>query len=162
CDTSAEFLCGNGVLDAGEVCDQSVLDGATCDSATSGAKIFGTIGCAADCKSFDTGACVRCPADGAVVDGQCWILGNEGDSCTAACGLASMTTSDITLQMSANTASRCGFILSKLGANGSPPSSVVNGPLNVGCYLSGTSVRFAFGSTQQASGTHVQRLCGCE
>jgi hypothetical protein len=163
CSTSAEFLCGNGVVDPGEVCDQSDLDGATCNSATSGAKLFGALDCAADCKAFDTSGCIRCPANGVVVDGQCWILGNPGDSCTAACALQSMATSDATLQMLAPTASRCGWILSKLGANGYAPGVIVNGPTEIGCWLQSPGyVRVAYSSTQQGSHSGSARLCACQ
>jgi hypothetical protein len=46
--------CGNEMLDAGEVCDGSELDGATC--ITEGFDA-GELGCRADCGDYDRGGC---------------------------------------------------------------------------------------------------------
>jgi hypothetical protein len=164
CDTSAEFLCGNGVVDAGEDCDQSALDGETCASATSGAQNFGVLGCAADCQDFDTSGCIACPADGVVVEGQCWILGPLGESCNTACSLESMATDDAVLDMHAYTASRCAWILDKLGATSAPPGALVNGPTQIGCYLQsvGGPPRVAYSCTQAGAYANAMRLCACQ
>jgi hypothetical protein len=50
--------CGNGVLDAGEVCDGAVLPDVDCDFLGLGG---GTLGCASDCLSLDTTACNAAP-----------------------------------------------------------------------------------------------------
>lgn len=164
CDTSVEFLCGNGVVDAGEVCDQSALGGATCGSATSGAQFHGTLGCAAGCQDFDTSACVTCPAAGVVVDGQCWIRGNAGDSCTATCALQSMTTSAATLEMNSGYASRCGWIATKLGATSNATTFIINGPAQIGCFMQnvGGPPKISSSSTQQGSANGMLRVCACE
>ncbi|MEI6379183.1 MAG: S8 family peptidase [Candidatus Falkowbacteria bacterium] len=47
--------CGNGVLDNGEVCDGSLLNGQTCQ--TQGYQ-SGALGCASDCLSFNKNDCV--------------------------------------------------------------------------------------------------------
>lgn len=51
--------CGDGTVDAGEVCDGTALDGATCaDRGFSG----GQLACSADCQVFDTTACTGAPS----------------------------------------------------------------------------------------------------
>ena len=66
--------CGNGVIDAGEQCDQNNLDGATCASQ---GFAFGTLQCGAGC-AFDTSGCysVRFTdnGDGTVSDGQTGLM----------------------------------------------------------------------------------------
>lgn len=162
CDTSAELLCGNGVLDAGEVCDQSALGGATCSSATSGVQAFGTLRCSADCEGFDTSACITCPATGTVADGQCWVLGALGDSCTAACALHSMATSSATLDLSGINFTTCGWVMAKLGAH--PGFNTFQGPPNVGCWITdlGGSPQISSTVTQQGSSPTARRACACE
>ncbi|MFK8002231.1 MAG: hypothetical protein AB8H86_21730 [Polyangiales bacterium] len=46
--------CGNGALDPGEVCDGTVLDGATCESLGFGG---GALGCAVACDAYDDSMC---------------------------------------------------------------------------------------------------------
>ncbi|HWP65091.1 MAG TPA: M12 family metallo-peptidase [Candidatus Limnocylindria bacterium] len=50
--------CGNGVVEAGEVCEPGVLGGATC--ATFGCT-GGTLACNDTCGDYDLGACTGCP-----------------------------------------------------------------------------------------------------
>jgi hypothetical protein len=58
-------VCGNGVLESGEVCDGADLRGQTCVSqGFSG----GTLACNAGCGAFDTSGCVTCNSD--VTDGR--------------------------------------------------------------------------------------------
>src|SRR5690349_11253191 len=54
-ETRADAKCGNGTVDAGEVCDGAALSGESCAS-----KGFasGPLKCASDCKGFDTRQCV--------------------------------------------------------------------------------------------------------
>ncbi len=66
--------CGDGAINGVEVCDDTLLNAETCETQGFGA---GTLGCAADCRSFDTSLCPPPPAcnDGAingaeVCDGQ--------------------------------------------------------------------------------------------
>jgi hypothetical protein len=62
-DTSGCLLppiCGNGVVDAGEVCDGADLGGETC--VTQG-FFGGSLWCAAGCGAFDTGACIVAGGD---------------------------------------------------------------------------------------------------
>jgi len=54
--TTAGANCGNGVIDAGEVCDRTALGGKTCATATAGSKTSGTLKCSSSC-TFDTSAC---------------------------------------------------------------------------------------------------------
>jgi hypothetical protein len=158
CDTSAEILCGNGVVDAGEDCDQSALGGATCASATAGVKAYGTLACGADCQAFDTSGCIECPVSGTVVDGKCWVLSNFGDSCTAACALNGMVTDDATLSL---VPAVCSGILAHLGVG----TGFINGggPPDVGCWTPGPgSLYFGFSVTQQGSYASGQRACACQ
>lgn len=48
-------LCGNGVLDPGEICDGAELDGETCQS--QGFAGGGTLGCNSACNGYDTAGC---------------------------------------------------------------------------------------------------------
>jgi hypothetical protein len=80
--------CGNGAIDAGETCDQSNLDGATCASE---GFAFGTLRCAADCV-LDTSGCyaVRFTdnGDGTVTDaetGLTWEKKGRLDDVPVAC-----------------------------------------------------------------------------
>ena len=47
--------CGNGLLDPGELCDATNLDGEDC---VSQGFAGGTLGCLVDCSDFDTSGCV--------------------------------------------------------------------------------------------------------
>ncbi len=62
--------CGNGTLDAGEVCDLSEFGGTTCQSE---GFAGGPIGCGADCTTFDEAECsddivVVCSSPGSAID----------------------------------------------------------------------------------------------
>jgi hypothetical protein len=159
CDTSAEILCGNGTKEGTEVCDQSDLGGADCNSATGGVDAFGTLSCAADCEAFDTSACIKCPVTGTVVDGQCWVLGNAGDSCIAACALNSMAYSSVTEAVTPGVASVCGYVLGRL--TGSFIAVNIGGPPNTGCAASGSTHYIATTVTDQGNFAGFQRACAC-
>ncbi|MBI3602195.1 MAG: hypothetical protein HY209_04810 [Candidatus Omnitrophica bacterium] len=47
--------CGNGVIDAGELCDGANLNGATCSS--QGVSNSGTLGCSSTCDNYDYSGC---------------------------------------------------------------------------------------------------------
>ena len=51
-------ICGNGIVETGEVCDTSNLDGQTCVSQGYDA---GTLYCASDCYSFNVSGCTTTP-----------------------------------------------------------------------------------------------------
>ena len=55
---SAATQCGNGSLDAGEVCDGKNINNATCESIV-GTGSTGTIRCGDGCKHFDTSSCTK-------------------------------------------------------------------------------------------------------
>lgn len=59
---TAVTTCGNGMLDAGEVCDGALLNGKTCASVMPSAPA-GQLACRVDCSSFDTSGCsmAGCP-----------------------------------------------------------------------------------------------------
>jgi hypothetical protein len=50
-------VCGDGVVEGAEVCDGENLVDATCESVAPGQFTRGALGCAADCRAFDTSAC---------------------------------------------------------------------------------------------------------
>lgn len=58
-------VCGNNLLETGEVCDTLQLAGETCQ--TQGFD-GGTLACATDCQSYDTSACTNDPPPGGVWD----------------------------------------------------------------------------------------------
>lgn len=80
-DDSTGGACGNGIVDAGETCDGDDLDGTEC---TTLGYESGTLGCAADCASYDESQCVpaaRC-GDGFVDDGEACDSGDlNGATC---------------------------------------------------------------------------------
>ena len=58
-----EVKCGNGVIDTGEDCDGTKLNGATCASVV-GAGSTGVLKCGDGCKHFDTRGCSAPPSCG--------------------------------------------------------------------------------------------------
>jgi hypothetical protein len=58
-DTTPVPVCGNNVKEAGEICDGTDLDGATCSSLEPGS--IGTLACSADCLNYDVTACAPSP-----------------------------------------------------------------------------------------------------
>ena len=71
--------CGNGIIDAGEVCDGANLGGATCTDFGCGG---GTLACQGTCGAFDLSGCFGCPA--VCGDGTC-DAGEDCMSCAADC-----------------------------------------------------------------------------
>ncbi|HEY6559704.1 MAG TPA: hypothetical protein VI072_20620 [Polyangiaceae bacterium] len=56
--------CGNGAIDTGEQCDGRNLNGATCATATMGARPTGSLSCSKQC-TFNTKGCKGGGAGGA-------------------------------------------------------------------------------------------------
>ncbi|MBQ1265465.1 MAG: hypothetical protein IIY06_01675 [Proteobacteria bacterium] len=98
---TAERTCGNGKLDVGEVCDGTLLNGATCSSRV-GFGSTGELKCNAACSGYDTSSCtvlVTCgnglldageACDGALLNGKTCAdvvgFGSVGTpSCNSAC-----------------------------------------------------------------------------
>ncbi len=71
---SAAHLCGNGVIDTGELCDQSNLNGQTCASL---GFLAGALQCGANCQ-FDTSGCTSTRfvdnGDGTVTDNETKLM----------------------------------------------------------------------------------------
>lgn len=81
-DTVRIAECGNGVLDADEICEGFELRGATCASAGFDA---GRIACTAEC-TLDTSACTQC-GDGVISDGEVCEPGMvQGEDCSTQLG----------------------------------------------------------------------------
>jgi cysteine-rich repeat protein len=95
--TGGSGLCGNGVIDATEICDGADLGGETCESQ---GMVAGTLACMADCRGFNmTGCTISETCDNGVRDGleecdgtdlagaTCEILGYLGGTldCQANC-----------------------------------------------------------------------------
>jgi cysteine-rich repeat protein len=96
-------VCGNGVLEPGEVCDATDLGGQTCTSAVGHAQ--GELGCTAQCK-LDLSDCSTCgdglldgsetcddggtdPEDGCGADCRMepgWVCNGEPSQCNFTCG----------------------------------------------------------------------------
>src|SRR5215467_9359330 len=71
--------CGDGVQDPDEACDLGDLAGQDCASQGFSS---GTLACAADCKSFDTSACVEACGNNAIDAGEaCDGQNLNGQSC---------------------------------------------------------------------------------
>ncbi len=83
-------LCGNGMIDPGEVCDGSELDGVGC---VDRGYLGGTLACAPDCLGLDEAACLRADGEPCLQDDQCdgglcldeTFNGFPGGLCTRAC-----------------------------------------------------------------------------
>ncbi|MEM7151764.1 MAG: hypothetical protein AAF799_02935 [Myxococcota bacterium] len=89
--TGMASSCGDAIVEGDEVCDQTDLDGATCESLGFGG---GELGCSADCGGFDVAGCLTC-GNGVVDEAEdcegevpaavtCESMGFEGG--TVACG----------------------------------------------------------------------------
>jgi len=66
----ASGTCGNGTVETGEQCDGPQLpSGATCQTASQGAKTGGVLGCSATCL-FDLSACTGGAGGGAGMTGN--------------------------------------------------------------------------------------------
>lgn len=163
CDVAVAQKCGNGVIDAGEVCDQGALSGATCSSETAGVKNLGTLQCGADCLAYDTTSCLKCPAtDSADIGGTCWVFGAEGLSCDQACAGAGMLYSPATASL--GNFVNCARNADAVGAN---PSYFQdnNGPFTgTGCAQVGLSLYWRGDAATTSSGTYAtaRRVCACQ
>ncbi|MBQ9394565.1 MAG: hypothetical protein IJU23_03480 [Proteobacteria bacterium] len=95
---SASTTCGNGILEAGEMCDTTNIQGATCESSV-GMGSVGTVLCGADCKSLNLSGCsaaTKCGNgvldEGELCDGKnisgatCASVVGEGSTGTISCG----------------------------------------------------------------------------
>lgn len=74
--------CGNGVIDPGEVCDGSNVDGYTCgDFGWEG----GTLGCQGDCSDFSEANCSNATCGDGIVDPpeQCDGVNLDGETCVS-------------------------------------------------------------------------------
>jgi len=164
----AQLFCGNGVIDAGEACDQSDLNLASCESL--GFPLGGTLACTLAC-AYDTSGCLPCP--GAMVGGACWVLGAQGADCNATCaGIAAGVTYDPatdTYAGSAGTTLNCQAVVTGL----SIPLSVIDEPscpAGVGCGLVSVTMPFPTtlaircptpATTATATDPDVVRICAC-
>lgn len=164
CDLQTATLCGNGVVDPGEVCDQGAMNGGTCTSASGGVKNLGTLKCGANCLSYDTSSCLKCPAtNSADIDGTCWILGGASQSCDQACGNIGMTYSTQTASL--GNFVNCAKIADAVGAT---PSFFQdnNGPLpgSTGCLFLGASLYWRGDAATTSSGIYSggSRICACQ
>lgn len=163
--------CGNGVIDPGEDCDIGTLGGATCSSVSAGDLGWGTLACNADC-TFDTSGCSSCPPDGAIVDGHCWVLGNAGASCDAACTSFGLVYDPATWTYagSAGTDANCLAVMNALRQPATSIVSDVGPPGGNGCYWnpgSGSGGEACYRETihpTTSTGTIFpwQRACACQ
>jgi len=108
-DLAAAELCGNGVVDGGEDCDQGDLDGETC---VTQAFAGGTLACGAGC-SFDTGGCYAARfvdnADGTITDNETGLTWEKKVELGGGVNLANPHDADITYVWSGT----CSILTSK-------------------------------------------------
>jgi hypothetical protein len=99
-DTSAP-VCGDGIVDADEICDTGELADETCMSQGFDS---GTLGCASDCMAFDTVGCGSC--GNRIVDGTEACDGQDlgGETCESQ-GLAGTLTCALDCQLDLATCS---------------------------------------------------------
>ena len=79
-------ICGNGVLDCGEVCDGGDLGGALCGDL--GCTGGGILACNNTCDGFDTSSCLSCPI--CDDDGVC-EAGEDCQGCPSDCASGEVT-----------------------------------------------------------------------
>lgn len=162
--SSACLACGNGVIDAGEDCDIGAPGTGTCDTATGGTQVHGSVSCGADC-TYDATACSACPPSGTVVGGVCWVLSGADASCTTACTNVGLVydTATLTYAGSDGSDANCGAVMTALGQAGGAIGS--GGPAGgIGCWCDqGTSCLrdTVFATTSGASYVNGQRACAC-
>ncbi len=75
-------VCGDGVVDADEVCDGASVGAETCEALGYGA---GTLGCSVDCLGFDTSACGSTTCGDGIIAGdeQCEGADLGGETCVS-------------------------------------------------------------------------------
>lgn len=122
-------VCGNGVLEPGEECEWGVMGvdpetggPASCHSVTGGWLPKGDLACSPGTCTFETGDCFDGCA-GLMMDGRCWILGDEHEPCTCVCGDHwAVYDEETAMAGSAGENEACAAILDALGAGvpGSP------------------------------------------
>lgn len=113
--------CGDGLLGPGEACDGAVLAGASCSSLGFDS---GTLGCAADCVSYDTSGCVgaEVPADWSC--SPMWYA--DGYGCDCGCGVVDPDCAN-------TSAAACDFCSNVGACNEGPCPGTINADNNWAC-----------------------------
>jgi hypothetical protein len=73
-----------------------------------------------------------------------------------------MDVNDATLELVASTASRCSWVLSKLGAGTTIPLVGGGLPADLGCWKAGTTLYTSYSSTQAGFFAGSIRACACQ
>lgn len=105
-----------------------------------------------------------CPPGGAVVDGTCWIMSAQGDSCTAACALAGLaydTRTDTYLGTNSGGIGHCLYVQSELGYPHLASFNIGGPPQPIGCSNNGSAFLIGGAVTAQANFAGFARVCGC-
>ena len=90
CTSVGGKICGNGLIEAGETCDASNMNGQTCAS-VAGAGFTGNLLCKSDCSGFDISGCTkgsvgRC-GNGLIEAGEtCDASNMNGQTCATVAG----------------------------------------------------------------------------
>ncbi len=105
-DRSACYVCGDGVVNPGEECDDEALVGADCASQ---GHPGGTLACGRDC-TYDVADCSVC-GDGVVGDGELCDDGGwlSRDGCDSACGVEELRWNQLYPALSPGGRSGSGF-----------------------------------------------------
>ena len=91
CPSDCGVPCGDGVLNCGEFCDGTQLNGSDCNSLGFDS---GSLGCSSACDAYDTTSCCTANEDGLCFDGidnDCDSLADSNDSdCDGVCAGANL------------------------------------------------------------------------
>ena len=139
-DDDCVSVCGNGLVEYGEQCDQNNFDGNTCE--TVGDFTGGTLGCTEMCQ-IDTSACFKC-GNGVIELGETCDFGAVGGKTSADFGMAGTGLgNDVRCDLVANCQDYdLRFCTSECGNNVADPTEVCDGEDLKGRVCSDVSARY--------------------
>jgi hypothetical protein len=97
------------------------------------------------------------------VAGSCWFLGQDGDSCDAACASVGLVVDPATSAYAGASPANCNAVLDALGDTNPPVGA--SGPclISLGCHIFGGTTRtLCDASTDDAAIAGYERVCACQ